>query len=105
MLNFTKYDVVVISDYNKGFLREDDITYMTQHHPFVVIDTKRSFAKCIQSSEWLNHAAFIKLNNIEYILNQQFVEEYNHKIWGTGSSFSSSICFFFKSASIYSGSI
>ena len=32
-INFKKYDGVVISDYNKGFLSNNDIEYICNHHP------------------------------------------------------------------------
>ena len=36
-----KYDAIVISDYNKGFLHEDDIKSLCNDHPLVFMDTKK----------------------------------------------------------------
>ena len=35
------YDLIVISDYNKGFLSEEDIEYICANHPNVFIDTSK----------------------------------------------------------------
>ena len=35
------YDLVIISDYNKGFLTEDDIEFICKNHNLVFIDTKK----------------------------------------------------------------
>lgn len=36
-----KYDAIIISDYNKGFLSTDDINYISKINPLVIIDTKK----------------------------------------------------------------
>jgi D-beta-D-heptose 7-phosphate kinase/D-beta-D-heptose 1-phosphate adenosyltransferase len=58
------YDVVVISDYNKGFLEEEDIKFLIEKYPISFIDSKKTFG------EWVNDATFIKINEQEYIQNQ-----------------------------------
>lgn len=55
-----KYDVIAISDYNKGFLTEADIRYVCEHHDTVFIDTKKIL------SNWASKAKYIKINNFEY---------------------------------------
>ncbi len=55
-----KYDLVAISDYNKGFLTEDDIASITKRHDTVFVDTKKPVGA------WLSGAKFIKINNFEY---------------------------------------
>ena len=55
-----EYDVIAISDYNKGFLTEEDIKYLCEHHDNVFIDTKKILG------DWANKAKFIKINNYEY---------------------------------------
>ena len=42
-IEYTKYDVVVISDYNKGFLTEEDISYITKNHSTTFLDTKKMY--------------------------------------------------------------
>lgn len=54
------YDIVAISDYNKGFLTEDDIEYICENHKCVFIDTKKILGP------WAERAKYIKINNYEY---------------------------------------
>jgi D-beta-D-heptose 7-phosphate kinase/D-beta-D-heptose 1-phosphate adenosyltransferase len=53
-------DAIVISDYNKGFLEEDDIRYICENNTNVFIDTKKIL------DTWCTNATFIKINNVEY---------------------------------------
>ncbi|MDE2173234.1 MAG: hypothetical protein KGJ31_01360 [Patescibacteria group bacterium] len=55
-----KYDLVAISDYNKGFLTEVDIKYICEHHDNVFMDTKKILGT------WALGAKYIKINNYEY---------------------------------------
>lgn len=55
-----KYDLITISDYNKGFLTPEDIQYICEHHPHVFIDTKKVLGN------WATKATYIKINNYEY---------------------------------------
>jgi sugar/nucleoside kinase (ribokinase family) len=54
------YDIIVISDYNKGFLSERDITHICEQHPCVFLDTKKTLGN------WANNAQYIKINDYEY---------------------------------------
>ncbi len=54
------YDIVAISDYNKGFLTEDDIKSICERHSNVFIDTKKVLG------EWAKDAKIIKINNFEF---------------------------------------
>jgi len=54
------YDIIAISDYNKGFLSEDDIKYLCENHKNVFMDTKKILG------EWANNVKFVKINNFEY---------------------------------------
>ena len=54
------YDLIAISDYNKGFLTEEDIKYICEQHGNVFIDTKKELG------QWIKRAKFIKINNFEY---------------------------------------
>ena len=54
------YSAIIISDYNKGFLHEDDISYICNNHPLVFLDTKKHIA------DFCKNATFIKINEIEY---------------------------------------
>ncbi len=55
-----KYDIIAISDYNKGFLLHEDIAYFCKKHPCVFVDTKKPVGS------WLTDAVYIKINNYEY---------------------------------------
>lgn len=59
-LPLNDYDLVVISDYNKGFLTEEDIEAVCERHLHVFIDTKKVLGP------WANKAYLIKINNFEY---------------------------------------
>ncbi len=60
-----EYDAVIISDYNKGFLSEEDIKYIVNKYPLTFIDSKKIFG------EWINNASFIKINQPEYEKNKE----------------------------------
>ena len=54
------YDLIAISDYNKGFLLEEDIEYISKNHKNVFIDTKKKLG------EWIENVSYVKINNFEY---------------------------------------
>lgn len=54
------YKIIVISDYNKGFLSEEDILTICNNHNNVFIDTKKILGS------WAENAKFIKINDYEY---------------------------------------
>lgn len=70
-ISFHDYDVVVVSDYNKGFLTEQDIAYIAHKHPKVVCDTKKRL------DDWCKDIAFIKLNRSEFQNNLTYLENNN----------------------------
>ena len=59
-MDFSKYDVVVIADYCKGFLSEKDISYIIDKSKKVFLDTKKILGK------WCEHAFIIKINSLEF---------------------------------------
>ena len=40
-MDFSKYDIIVISDYDKGFLTKEDIYNISSNHDCVFMDTKK----------------------------------------------------------------
>lgn len=54
------YKVIVVSDYNKGFLSQTDIKYICGKHPNVFLDTKKVLG------DWACDAKYIKINDYEY---------------------------------------
>jgi len=67
-IDFSRYDVVVISDYNKGYLNEKDIEYILYHNPLTFIDTKKEI------DEWINDVKFIKINEKEFMFNEKYLK-------------------------------
>lgn len=59
-LPLSDYDIIAISDYNKGFLTEEDIQSICEAHPEVFIDTKKILGP------WVEKAMCIKINDFEY---------------------------------------
>jgi bifunctional ADP-heptose synthase (sugar kinase/adenylyltransferase) len=55
-------DVVIISDYNKGFLTDKILLEITYHSHFIVMDTKKQI-----SPDLVSNFNFIKLNEHEYL--------------------------------------
>lgn len=75
------YDLIVISDYNKGFLSEADIEYICNNHHNVFVDTKKIVGP------WLQKAKYIKINNTEYNNSKKYIDNHlKHKIIRTMGS-------------------
>ena len=64
------YDLVVISDYDKGFLTEDDIEYICNNHDLVFLDTKKILGS------WAKGASYIKINDNEYQSSINMIDDY-----------------------------
>jgi D-beta-D-heptose 7-phosphate kinase/D-beta-D-heptose 1-phosphate adenosyltransferase len=59
-INVTDYDLVIISDYDKGYLSTDDIQTILSHCKLSFIDTKKLI------DNWILNASFVKINDAEY---------------------------------------
>lgn len=55
-----KFDALIIADYNKGFLKKDDIAYLCQNNVNVFIDTKK------QIEHYMGECSYIKINEVEW---------------------------------------
>ena len=74
-LDYNAYDLIVISDYDKGFLTEDDINEICWHHANTFLDTKKILGL------WCQHAKYIKINDFEYQNSKPYlVPEIENKI-------------------------
>lgn len=74
-IGFNEYDAIVISDYDKGFLSEEDIIYVCNNHQLVFMDTKKKI------SNWAYGVEVIKLNKKEFDLNaENLLKEYNGEL-------------------------
>jgi D-beta-D-heptose 7-phosphate kinase/D-beta-D-heptose 1-phosphate adenosyltransferase len=65
-IDFYKYDIVIISDYNKGFLSTIDIEAITELHPLVFMDSKKKI------DYWARGVEYIKINQKEFDENIEF---------------------------------
>jgi len=80
------YDLIVISDYNKGFLSEEDIKFICSNHNNVFIDTKKILGP------WVKDARFIKINDYEYrnsepYLTDDISQKIIHTMGGSGCEY------------------
>ena len=74
-IDYNAYDLIVISDYDKGFLTEDDINEICWHHANTFLDTKKILGV------WCQHAKYIKINDFEYQNSKPYlVPEIEHRI-------------------------
>lgn len=67
-INWENYDSIIISDYCKGFLGENDIEIISNKHNCVFLDTKKVLG------DWANNVLFIKINNSEWIRSKEILE-------------------------------
>ncbi len=68
----SQYDAIVISDYGKGFVSEEDIKTICNWHPNVFIDTKKVIG------DFCKKAKFVKINTPEF---EAIKHEINLKDW------------------------
>jgi bifunctional ADP-heptose synthase (sugar kinase/adenylyltransferase) len=59
-LELQKHDAVIVSDYNKGFMSESDINYISKNSNLSFLDTKKKLGS------WCDDFSFIKINHLEY---------------------------------------
>jgi bifunctional ADP-heptose synthase (sugar kinase/adenylyltransferase) len=68
-INYSDYEAIIISDYCKGFLSEEDIEYISKKHNLTFLDTKKVFGN------WAHEIKFIKINSIEFKNNIDVFKE------------------------------
>ena len=64
-INYDQYDAILISDYNKGYITEQDLHTICEHHDFVLLDVKRKLNLSLPKN-----LKYIKLNQYEWDLNK-----------------------------------
>jgi bifunctional ADP-heptose synthase (sugar kinase/adenylyltransferase) len=64
-----RINCLIISDYDKGFLHEDDIKLMTKWFEYIFMDTKKTLGS------WANKVTFIKINEVEYLNTYHSLKE------------------------------
>jgi D-beta-D-heptose 7-phosphate kinase/D-beta-D-heptose 1-phosphate adenosyltransferase len=63
--DLSNYDAIVLSDYDKGFLKKEDIEFISSKHSLVFLDTKKSL------EDWCKNISFIKINKHEFNNTQE----------------------------------
>ena len=63
-----KVDAIIVSDYWKGYLTEDDIQWICKNNKNVFVDTKKKLG------EWICDADYLKINSLEYAENKEFID-------------------------------
>jgi bifunctional ADP-heptose synthase (sugar kinase/adenylyltransferase) len=76
----SEYELIVISDYDKGFLHEEDIAFVCTHHQNVFVDTKKILGP------WRAKAKFIKINEAEYNRTKHTVDSTDNMIITLGDN-------------------
>lgn len=66
-IDFSDYSAIIISDYDKGYLTEKDIEYISNQHPITFLDTKKTLG------DWCQNIKFIKINDVEFEKTKQTV--------------------------------
>lgn len=64
------YSAIVISDYCKGFLTEEDIDVIASKHELVIVDTKKKLGN------WCKNLKFIKINRLEWENSKEIIGQY-----------------------------
>ena len=65
----SKYDAIIVSDYNKGFLKKSDIQHICENHPLTFVDTKKRLG------EFCLNATYININEAEYNKSFPFISD------------------------------
>jgi len=63
------FELIVISDYDKGFLSKEDIKFICENHDLVFIDTKKKIG------DYCKDCAYIKINQAEYTASKTFIDK------------------------------
>lgn len=59
-IQWDRYQLVIISDYNKGYITPEEISHICHMHPNVLLDTKKILGP------WSFNCLYIKINHLEY---------------------------------------
>lgn len=69
LLDIYKYDVVIVSDYDKGFINNEELLKIGKNSKVSILDSKRILTK-----EIINSFTFVKLNEKESLQNKELLE-------------------------------
>lgn len=79
-IDFSIYDFVIVSDYDKGFLSNDDLINISKSCKLSILDSKRKL-----SPDIIKNFTFIKLNEKELLNNIEF-QSFDNIITTLGSA-------------------
>ena len=66
-----KYDAIIVSDYCKGYLNEDDIEFLGSNNKNVFLDTKKILG------DWCKKVSYIKINHTEFDRTKHTIDKLN----------------------------
>lgn len=67
--NLNEFDLIVIADYDKGFLKKSDIKYIAENcNCKTFLDTKKKLG------EWCKPISYLKINYSEYKRSKKYIE-------------------------------
>ena len=69
MSGTVEVDAIIISDYDKGFLLEEDIQFICENNQNVFVDTKKKLG------DWITDVTYLKINSLEYEQNREFLDD------------------------------
>jgi D-beta-D-heptose 7-phosphate kinase/D-beta-D-heptose 1-phosphate adenosyltransferase len=69
MKELVHFDIVIVSDYDKGFMTNEDILSIGRNSKISILDSKRKLSKDI-----VNSYTFVKLNEKESLQNSELLE-------------------------------
>ena len=69
LLELSNFDIVIVSDYYKGFISNDDLINIGKNSKISILDSKRKLSKDI-----VNSYTFVKLNEKESLQNSELLE-------------------------------
>lgn len=72
-VDISSYNVVMVIDYNKGFLHTEDIIEIGKKAKLSYIDTKK-----YKHTEFFDYYDFVKMNEVEWEACQKFGADYDH---------------------------
>jgi len=75
MKEISESDIVIVSDYDKGFLSSNDIIIIGKSSKLSIIDAKKKLSRDI-----IDSFSFVKLNENEWKNNEELVEGFEDKL-------------------------
>lgn len=69
-VSYNEYDAILISDYNKGFIDEDQLHDICDNHDFVLLDVKKKLRLPLPPK-----LKYLKVNEYEWDLNRDHLEK------------------------------